>query len=325
MPDYVFTVRNKRGEVFGSDAGMTRFLRVPETDLTTAPHHQIRKGAWFQDVLAEGTRRIDPDTGQRVGDIVIYVHGFNNSTEKLLSRHRKIKASFARQGFQGVVVSFDWPAADTSLNYLEDRWDAKQTANQLVKEGIASFVKLQTPDCEVNLHLMAHSMGCYVVREAFDDADDRRSIAAVSWSVSQILLFGADVSVGSLAAESAKSSSLYRHCNRLTNYFNPFDAALSLSNVKRIGVSPRAGRVGLPAHVPAKAVNVDCGAHYTAPRHKFEDSHFAGHRWYFDDDVFLQDAYLTILGSTDRNRLPTRLGRDSNLSLVAPVVGTGQG
>ena len=38
-----------------------------------------------------------------------------------------------------------------------------------------------------------------------------------------------------------------------------------LSNVKRVGVAPRAGRVsrvGLPDNAPAKAVGVDCGAHF---------------------------------------------------------------
>ena len=42
------------------------------------------------------------------------------------------------------------------------------------------------------------------------------------------MLVGADVSVASLAAGNPKSSSLYRHRARLTNYHNPFDNALSV-------------------------------------------------------------------------------------------------
>ncbi|OYV04748.1 MAG: hypothetical protein CFE26_15240 [Verrucomicrobiales bacterium VVV1] len=34
---------------------------------------------------------------------------------------------------------------------------------------------------------------------------------------------------------------------------------LKLSNVKRIGVAPRTGRVGLPENAPGKAVGVDSG------------------------------------------------------------------
>ena len=56
------------------------------------------------------------------------------------------------------------------------------------------------------MHVLAHSMGAYVVREAFDDADDTADIAQKSWSVSQVMLVGVDVSVASLAAGNPKSS-----------------------------------------------------------------------------------------------------------------------
>lgn len=39
-------------------------------------------------------------------------------------------------------------------------------------------------------------------------------------------------------------------------------SVLKLSNVKRVGVAPRAGRVGFPESAPAKAVGVDCGASF---------------------------------------------------------------
>lgn len=131
------------------------------------------------------------------GDIVVYVHGYNNSQETMLARHRRIRQGLESHGFEGVVVSFDWPSADSALNYLEDRTDAKQTALRLVDEGIAAFAALQRPDCRINLHLLAHSMGAFVVREAFDDADDRPAIAAHSWSVSQVILVAADISSAS--------------------------------------------------------------------------------------------------------------------------------
>lgn len=318
MPDYVFTVRNvSKGEFGNEPARRAMFLEVPskKSVKTPLPDHKISKRDWIAKVLEDAAGRVNPDTGEPVGDIVIYVHGYNNSTAAMLQRLRNIKRAFAANGFEGSVIGFDWPSADSALNYLEDRWDAKQTANQLVREGIESFVRLQRPDCEINLHLMAHSMGAYVVREALDHADDRRSIASVSWSVSQILLFGADVSASSLGDDNSKSSSLYRHCNRMTNYFNHFDNALSLSNIKRIGVSPRAGRVGLPGDVPRKAVNIDCSDRFEAIADRFKDDPFAGHRWYFQDDEFLADAYHTIMGDTDRESLPTRLALRDRLVL----------
>jgi hypothetical protein len=85
-----------------------------------------------------------------------------------------------------------------------------------------------------------------VTREAFDDADDRRAVARVNWTTSQLVFIAGDVSSDSLSAGNPTTESLYRHCIRLTNYSNPNDEALQIANVKRVGVAPRAGRVGLP-------------------------------------------------------------------------------
>ncbi len=84
----------------------------------------------------------------------------------------------------------------------------------------------------------------------------------MSWTVSQVLFAAGDVSALSMAAGNGKSESLYRHCIRLTNYSSRYDQALDLSNVKRLGVSPRVGRIGLPGDAPQQAVNVDCTAYY---------------------------------------------------------------
>jgi esterase/lipase superfamily enzyme len=54
------------------------------------------------------------------------VHGYNNSQETVLKRQRKLQRGLERNGFDGVVVSFDWPSANNVLNYLEDRRDAKK-------------------------------------------------------------------------------------------------------------------------------------------------------------------------------------------------------
>lgn len=322
MVDYVFTARKIAQGKFGSEPGPVRFLEVPDGAGAPEPDHQIRKTTWIRAVQDAASGRMNILTHQPMGDIVIYVHGYNHSPATMLERLRNLREGLEAEGFTGAVIGFDWPSADSALNYLEDRWDGRQTAYLLMREGIESFVRMQRPDCEINLHIMAHSMGSFVVREAFDYADDRRSVASVSWSVSQVLLFGADVSAGSLADGQPKSSSLYRHCNRLTNFFNHYDNVLSLSNIKRIGVAPRAGRVGLPVDSPRKAVNVDCSARYLAVAEQYKDDPFAGHRWYFTDKTFLRDAYETIVGDTDRNGISTRQGAGLAMALqAAPVQG----
>ncbi len=315
--DYIFVARSKKNDGFGDEPAASHFVAVPDaaTDILFA--HKITKNEWRKAVMEEAQG--GTPNAMTTGDIVFYVHGFNNSQKTVLARHRKIKAGLAAQGFNGAVVSFDWPSASVALNYLEDRDDAKAAAHQLVTEGIAMFARLQEPDCRVDLHILAHSMGCYVVREAFDDADDRMAVASESWSVSQVMLLAADLSVHSLDADNSKSSSLYRHCVRLTNYYNPRDEILSVSAVKRVGVARRAGRVGLDKPPADKAVNVYCGEYFktTFPLLPVDAQH--SHAWYFDDAVLMQDVFHTISGALDRNEFPTRTPTDQgNLALKRP-------
>jgi hypothetical protein len=94
-----------------------------------------------------------------------------------------------------------------------------------------------------------------------------------------------------MSAGNSESDSIYRHCIRLTNYANPYDEALQLSNVKRVGVAPRAGRIGLPPDAPRQAVNVDCGEYYHAmirSRPKESIIGYASHSWHIGDPVFTE-------------------------------------
>lgn len=313
--DYIFTARRIRQGAFDPEPGATHFLKVPAAANMPTPDHKITKTAWVNEVI--NVAKHGPQDDLPTGDILIYIHGFNTPMDTMLERHRLIRSSLEGWGYQGAVISFDWPSDDNALNYLEDRTDAKLTALRLVDEGISSFAALQTPDCRINLHVLAHSMGAYVLREAFDDADDRPGVASHSWSVSQLMLISGDISASSMEAGNPKSSSLYRHCVRLTNYFNPFDDVLSLSNIKRIGVSPRVGRIGMPPLIPPKAVDVNCGNYYRDHEDEFAGIPNRAHVWYFHDTRFFRDVFYTIQGNIDRNEIPGRaLGSLGNLVLL---------
>jgi pimeloyl-ACP methyl ester carboxylesterase len=302
--DYVFVARNLASGSFGSNPGPTRFLQVPPAATDLHPNQAITKRDWFDHVIHDAKH--DPNApGRPFGDVLVYVHGFNNDPATVLARHRLIRTGLAQHGYKGTVVSFDWPSASSALNYLDDRSDAKLTALRLVTDGIAPFSRLVQQDCDISVHVLAHSMGAYVVREAFDDADDRPNVAATSWTVSQVMFCAADVSAGSMV-DGPTSSSLYRHCVRLTNYSNPYDSILSISGAKRVGVAPRVGRIGLPAGAPAKAVNVNTGDYYDANRARFAHLTNADHSWFFHDAAFLKDVFFTIQGDLDRHVIPTR-------------------
>jgi pimeloyl-ACP methyl ester carboxylesterase len=319
MTDYVISVRNIRRGVFGSEPGTTRFLEIPADTEAPHPDHGIGRTHWVERVMDLARTGPDPATGRDCGDILVLVHGYNNELPVVMKRHRRLKENLSAAGFGGAVVSFDWPSNNIALNYLEDRSDARITSIKLVDDCIRLFTLTQLRGCAYNVHLLAHSTGAYVIREGFDDADDRRNIAATNWTASQVVFVGADVSAKSLGLDDSKSSSLYRHSIRLTNFQNPYDSVLKLSNIKRVGVSPRAGRVGLPDRIPDKAVNVNCGPYFRTLRPDPDTTGSWEHSWYFDSPLFAEDLALTLKGDIDRNYIPTRKrGPDGSLLLGSP-------
>ena len=301
MSDYLISTRKVRKKVFSSEPGPTRFLDVPSSRLPD-PKHEVTRTEFIE-------RIIGSTAGPTCADVVFFIHGYNVTQRDLIRRHRSIQRGLKSTGFAGRLISFDWPAFGSAANYLEDRSDARRVALQLVDDGLLTFAGLVKKGCTVNMHVLAHSTGAFIIREALDDADDRSRIAQVNWSLSQIVYVAADVSSKSMSDSSANSNSLYRHCVRLTNYSNPFDSVLKLSNVKRIGVAPRAGRVGLPGDAHSKAVNVDCGERF---RQLYpEDGPVVdpkSHSWHFDDPLFFQDLSHTLVGDLDRHVIPTRTG-----------------
>jgi esterase/lipase superfamily enzyme len=311
MQDYVLSVRAVRNSAFIADVGPSKFLAVPSNQ-TPAPAHAITQAAWYKAVHAAAEWQ--NAQGEPRGDLLFIVHGYNMNTEDVIQRHRRLKADLLALGFKGVMVSFDWPSHDKTLAYLPDRHRAKETAFRLVSDGIAYLSAKQTPSCTINIHVLGHSTGAYVIREAFDDADDKQ-LPNLSWNVSQVLFAAGDISAESMATGDSGTESLYRHCVRLTNYSSRYDQALDLSNVKRLGVSPRVGRVGLPGNAPSKAVNIDCTAYYEKLADKnsgiaVQDQPngsvgIPSHSWYFGNKTFTRDLFGVLIGE-DRTVIPTR-------------------
>lgn len=310
--DYFFSVRARSGDSYSNKIAGPKYLAVPETSDVLSKQHEIPVGQWVREVQAKAN--CAPPVN---GNILIFVHGFNTDQWDMLERHRKIKAGLKKQGYQGTVVSYDWPSDGSVLGYSADRRDARQAADGLCENGIKRLARMQSAECDINIHVLAHSMGCFLVREAFDYADDHHATAQKSWTVSQVALVAADISSKSMRDGNPKTSSLIRHATRITNYYSPFDEALSVSEVKRIGVSRRLGRVGLPDAHSDKAVNLYCGGFFKTHKDKYEGDLTASHRWYFDEPRFYEDLHHTLKGRLDREVIPGRGVTDKgNLALL---------
>lgn len=315
------SVRGVQNNSFNSVVGPTQFLVVPNAQMPL-PAHAVHSATWYARVLADAAWK--NSDGQDRGDILFVVHGYNNSEMEVIDRHRRLRDDLLMLGFKGVVVSFDWTSGDKALAYISDRHKAKITALSLVTDGIAFLSNKQTPSCTINVHVLGHSMGAFVIRESFDDADDTQ-LDNGAWSVSQVVLASGDVSANSMATDDSGAESIYRHCVRLTNYSSRHDEALDISNAKRLGIAPRVGRIGLPKNIPYSAVNVDCTKYYedltnpgsliliTDQPHNFQG--MKSHSWYFGNAMFARDLFDVLIG-TDRTVIKTRqIGADGELVL----------
>jgi pimeloyl-ACP methyl ester carboxylesterase len=310
MPRYVISARRIRRGVFIAEPGPISFLRVPDDAETLLPDHivkgRVARLAWSREVqgLADGDE--NPNSISPAGDILVLVHGYNNAPPAVLASHKHLEANLRAEGWRGLVISFDWPSNNQVLNYLEDRSDGAAVALELVRQCVKLLKDAQEAGCETNIHLIAHSAGAYVAMEAFAQADKDGELFKSPWRIGQVAFISADVSSASLAAADQWSNPMFRRVMRLTNYVNPFDAVLAVSNAKRLGTAARAGRVGLPASPNPKAVDVDCGQYFTS----FHPAGAGGigwtHSWYFASRVFARDLAMTLEGAIDRNAIPTR-------------------
>lgn len=295
MKNFVICTRNIKGGQFGDEPGPTTFLEIPDGVLDISPQYKISQKEFMEHMTKN----------QDIHNFLFFVHGYNNSKQDVMTRHFNLKEGLTKAGYAGEIVSFDWPSSNKAMMYLEDRHDAKVTAMELVRSGIALLAKQQNRDCKMKVHLLAHSTGAYIVNEAFDDSETTANTAEVNWTVSQLMFIAGDVSSDSMHND--RAGSVYRHCIRFTNYFNPHDSVLALSNAKRIGFKNRAGRVGLPMEVPSKAVDVNCGNFYEKNKDAIKVVNGAhSHSWYFYSEQWMKDAVLTMNGELDRNVFPTR-------------------
>ncbi len=326
MTHYCLSTRRagtKNGKkVFYPEPGDPSYLIAPDDASEFHPDHELsgpvarRAKNWAEQIIAEANTNPDPD-GPPDGDIIFIVHGFNVNAKGALRSHKKIseglkafgKPSANARGIdKAVCVSYDWPAKGSFLNYLEDDSDARQSAIHLVRAGIALFARFTQPDCRIRVHVLAHSMGNLVVREAYRAAAGYPGTREAAWGVTQMIMYAADISSGSLRNDDGQQ--LISNSQRVTNYYNRHDKALATSNVKRFLSSPRLGRHGAPDEVLDQLVDVDCSERWLEVARTNDDGLLAdipySHSFYEEDPIWLKDIAATLAGDKDRRVIETR-------------------
>lgn len=209
--------------------------------------------------LREEMRRENRDT-------VIYIHGYNVTFYEGLRAAVDVSRKLAPVNDEhGVNVAlFSWPSDGSMapwIAYANDRTDAA-ASGPAVARGIlklADFLRGANHEeaCRQRLHLVAHSMGNYVLRNALKTIISETS-PRVPRLFDQILLVAADEDDDAFEHD-YKLRLLPKLGKRVHVYFNREDMAMSISDVTK-GNPERLGDNGarVPSKLPVKVTQVDC-------------------------------------------------------------------
>ena len=191
-------------------------------------------------------------------DTVIYIHGFNNDFNESMQEGAELSRAL---GDAYNVVVFSWPSNGKTLSYYPDRHDAEMSGLGFAR-GLLKFKDFidqlsKESACERKIHLIAHSMGNYVLRHALQKMKQIEGYAAAPRLFDQVVLAAADEDADALTLEH-KLGNLSNLCGRLNVYFNNGDTALVVSD-KVKGNPDRLGHDGpaKPWEITQKTVLID--------------------------------------------------------------------
>lgn len=221
-------------------------------------------GGMFMKALHEAMART------RKTDTLVFIHGFNVSFMGALEAGAMLGQSLVINGGddqpdrQVNVVVFSWPsdgAAVPLMSYYSDREDARASGPAVARAflKLRDFIREMPEDeyCQRRIHLLAHSMGNYVLRNGVQAliAKERDSLVRL---FDQIMLAAPDEDDDTFEHDT-KLRLLPRLGRQVTVYYNPTDRALLISDKTKANPD-RLGSDGprLVDLLPKKVVLVDC-------------------------------------------------------------------
>lgn len=126
-----------------------KFLESTDEHIVLLEVNPLKKEELFAELrTASKGKSTDPTAN----DILIFIHGFNQSFVKAARRTAQIAVDL---DYQGVPLMYSWPSNNSFFDYWEDREDVSWSIAHL--ERLLSEIGENVPD--MGLNLIAHSMG----------------------------------------------------------------------------------------------------------------------------------------------------------------------
>jgi len=238
-------------------------------------------------------------------DTLVFIHGFNVDFMAALKSAAKVADEIKIPGSVLNVVVFSWPSDGEKvpwMSYYSDREDGRASGPALARcyLMLQKFVAElgEQEHCQRRLHLLAHSMGSYVLRNGLQAilAKDPTKLTRL---FDQILLAAPDEDDDTFETDQ-KLRLLPRLGRGVTVYFNRNDRALIISD-KTKSNPDRLGSDGprLIDLIPKKVTLVDCrNVAMSADK-------VVGHSYYINSPAMAADI-SAVLGDADPETIPNR-------------------
>lgn len=215
----------RSNEASSSISKLMRLFRSEKHFSITSTQHLHGEGEFLQ-LISPRTPPIDISSAN---DVLVFVHGYNNSLEFASLRMAQIANEI---GFRGKKLIFSWPSQSDIADYKTD-WKMADSS----KLQMANLIRILTDGRlgKGRVHIIAHSMGCRLLLHAISDYANSIDLHRERPAIGNVVLAAPDIShkefqskIGALL--SASSSVTVYACNQ--------DKALQLSNaLARLGGS----------------------------------------------------------------------------------------
>lgn len=161
-------------------------------------------------------------------DVLLVIHGFNNTADKARYKFGIAAEALAQNSFRGVVAGYSWDA-DTQRDPLAmTGYHEGMRSAQINGAMLARFIqdyKLRNPS--TRLHLLGYSMGARVALEALLALADNPHCYYPGVAVTSVHLVGAAVENEDVELGRRYGNAITNSCYALYNYYSPEDNKLT--------------------------------------------------------------------------------------------------
>ncbi len=239
-------------------------------------------------------------------DTIIMIHGYATSFRQAIEGAQKTKEAYG--ALNPNIVLFSWPSDGRHAphDYGNDRHDAKASGLAFARGLMKLLDFLQQGDpCGRRIHLLAHSMGNYVLRNALQELEKMVPGATMPCVFDNILSMAADEDADALDCPE-KWGRLAQLCRGLHIYINRYDKALLGSDLTK-GNPARMGNIG-----PARPKDLPNGVTVIDVSGTDGLLDIVGHGYYDTEKKVIADV-LQVLAGIQPDKVTGRVWKDSQM------------